>query len=183
MLVRRFCLSAVFSFLLTPAFASEVGQPASEGLWESLQKTADDFVTDVHQKTTEQLSVAKEKLKQVNTSKDQQLEQLLATLDQNMQVIEKAGFKLTDLYLQMSLVPVVTGKFAQVRELTEKEWQQLLEEVKDELVISQILKSLRKAYAVELDNYKVADVRIEATIPPRTVVHFQHKSYQKEDDL
>ncbi len=181
--MRQLYLPVVFSLLLTPAYASEAEKPASEGLWESLQKTADEFATDIHKKTSEQLSVAKEKLKQANANKNQQLEQLLETLDQNMQVIERAGFKLTDLYLQMSLVPMVTGKFAQVSELSEKEWQLLLEEVKGELVLSQILKSLRKAYAVELENYKVADVRIEATIPPRTVVHFQHKSYQKEDDL
>ena len=181
--MRFFCLPILLSLLATPTFASEEAEKPTEGLWNSLQKATDDFVTEVQDKTVEQLAVAKDKLSQANASKDQQLEQLLETLDQNMQVIERAGFKLTDLYLQMSLVPVVTGKFAQVRELSEKEWQQLLEEVKDELVLSQILKSLRKAYAVELENYKVVDVRIEATIPPRTVVHFQHKNFQKADDL
>ncbi|WP_180568859.1 hypothetical protein [Spartinivicinus marinus] len=91
--MRKLYLPAVFSLLLTPAFASEADKPASEGIWESLQQTADEFATDVHKKTTEKLSAAKEKLKQVNTSKDQQLEQLLATLDQNMRVIEQAGFQ------------------------------------------------------------------------------------------
>lgn len=183
--MRSFCLSAALSLLITPVFvgATEESKPADEGLWNSLQKAAGEFVTDVQDKTSEQLTIAKDKINEANSSKDEQLQQLLETLDQNMLVVERAGFKLTDLYLQMSLVPVVTGKFAQVRELSEKEWQQLLEEIKDEFILKQILKSLRKAYAVELKNYRVADVRIEATIPPRTVVHFQQKNYHKADDL
>ncbi|MGI0119174.1 hypothetical protein [Zooshikella sp. RANM57] len=145
----------------------------SGSFWQTMKSSAENMSGDLEKKASEGLEYTKQKMGEYREFKEEKAKEVLGIIDDNMKVIEDAGFKVNDLYVSLSVVPVVTAKFKQVKRLSDEELNKLLENYQDKPLLVYILRSLHNAYGMNLSNYHVADVSVRASIPPATTVHLE----------
>lgn len=85
-------------------------------------------------------------------------------------VIKEAGFEVSEIRVEMTLIPSISATFAQVKVLPEAEQKKILKHNEGKRVLSYILQSLFKAYGTSLGQFKLEGVEILISIPPSTTL-------------
>lgn len=85
-------------------------------------------------------------------------------------VIKEAGFEVSEIRVEMSLIPSISAIFEQTKVLTEAEQKRILKQHEGKRVLSYVLQSLFKAYGTSLGQFKLEGVEIVISIPPSTTL-------------
>lgn len=153
--------------------AEEENPNASPSLWQTMKSSAETMSSELEKKAADGLEYTKQTLGEYSEFKTEKAKEVVSVFNDNIKVIEEAGFSVDDLYVSLSLVPVVTAKFKQVKQLSDNELSKLLEKYQDKPLLIYILRTLHKAYGMSFSNYQVADVSVRASIPPSTTIHLR----------
>jgi len=95
-------------------------------------------------------------------------------------VIKEAGFEVSEIRIEMTLIPSISATFSQVKVLPEAEQKRILKQHESKRVLSYILQSLFKAYGTSLGQFKIEGVEILISIPPSTTLLISPKSTEEK---
>lgn len=155
----NFGLSLCLGLFLAPlnglSQAGQDVQKSSSRVWDSIKSTSNQI--------SNSLSAAE-------TWTTDKLNETLTEFNSYTPVINTAGFNIVKIYLKMGLIPQITVSFEQIRKLSGQHQKDVLEKHKDKEILVLLLKSLFKAYALDLGDYKVDGLRISLGVPPSTTV-------------
>jgi len=111
-------------------------------------KLAGDQVADVQEWTADTVNAAFESL----------------TVDKP--VFESAGFKLSEIEIEIGLIPKIAPIFEQVAEIPEEDKKRLLASTEKKEVLNLLLKALFKVHDLKFTGYDIASAKLSLSIPP-----------------
>lgn len=151
---------------------AEENQPQEkDSFWSNVKQTAQSAATNVSEKAKSLSAGASDSVSEFGEYSDQAFEDFMLGVEQNIQVLEKMGYVVTDLYIGVDLVPSVSFRIAKVTEVDLDKQQKLLAE-QDNRVLKYIVEKLNSAYAMEFGDYQIKAVKMDLGLPPKTSVHF-----------
>ncbi len=114
-----------------------------------------------------------EEFKEAGTNK---VKEIVEMLEDSRNYITRSGYELSSVHVSLGLPPEIGMSFNYKSEVAETERTQLMEEVKDRKVLSNILKCLFKAgdfySAAKFKEYKLGTVNISLGLTPGVIINF-----------
>ncbi len=107
----------------------------------------------------------------VTLSKDS-LNGFMKNMDESVILLGQLGYDITDVYINVGLIPDLSFKVARVRTLEVEKQKEIMDEKKVGLVIYFIVNKLNEAYDMKVNGYHIKDVKIRLTLSPGASVHF-----------
>lgn len=81
-------------------------------------------------------------------------------------VFESAGFELSEIEIEIGLIPKIAPIFEQVEEIPEPDKMMLLASTEKKEVLNLLLKALFKFYDMKFTGYEIKSVKLSLSIPP-----------------
>ena len=85
-------------------------------------------------------------------------------------LIERAGYQIVDLEIELGLIPKLIPHFKKTREVGDEEKAQVLEELKEKRLVSMLVNALFKSdnfqSGLNLKNYRYTGIEVEITALP-----------------
>ena len=179
----RTTLVAVLTLLLVPSLAFATGEPRanSEGAdpelapgspesasWLELAKSKANELAEEHADTIEEiLETFDQGAESAREFTAEAVESTLNSLSKNGEGIRDAGFDTTRIYVGLSVIPGAILHIEQIRILSPDEEKAVMEKYAEDTLMTFVLKTLFRAYEVEVRGYEVVAVRIHLNINPR----------------
>ena len=137
-----------------------------------MAKGLEDLLDDAKKKGSELWSSVK------STSKDK-LKDGIQKLNKALPEIEKAGFELTRLDVDIALLPRLFTRFHQVHIITTEERENILTKTKEDKFLNFILIGLFKAIdirnEVDIDNMDLKEIELEIGLTPSVKLIFRRE--------
>ena len=118
---------------------------------------------------------AQEAKRQAAAEKEEEAEarknhELLAKIRTYSGEIKKAGYEMSKVNVDIGLRPAVSVELVRKRKISDEDMQRILEENKKNKTLHLILKGLRAANKLNLAGYRLEQVTVVFTIPPKTTL-------------
>jgi hypothetical protein len=92
--------------------------------------------------------------------------------------IEEAGFKITDLQIELGLIPKLIPHFQKVADVSEAEKERILNSLQDKRLMRLLVAALFKADGFQanlsMKNYQFKGIEVEITALPAVRLNYQH---------
>ena len=102
------------------------------------------------------------------------LNALLNKFESISPIVEKAGFRVDGLNVELGLKPKVTVDITRIKALTRSEQVKMMKEYKGRIYVSAILKALFTAYSLKFDRYVVNESTLQL-VPPKVTLSLDKK--------
>jgi hypothetical protein len=102
------------------------------------------------------------------------LNALLNKFESISPIIEKAGFRIDGLNVELGLKPKVTVDITRIKALTRSEQVKVMREYKGRIYVSAILKALFTAHSLKFDSYVVNKSTLQL-VPPKVTLSLDKK--------
>ncbi len=116
---------------------------------------------------------------EIKEAGSEQINEAVSQIADSTSILNKSGFKLSNIGLSMSLPPDVSGTFTFERVVPDDEWEILFEESSGKPILNAVLKALYKAERISdslsLANFGLGTVNIKFSIPPSIQMSFKPK--------
>jgi hypothetical protein len=103
-----------------------------------------------------------------------EIEKQLNKLDKIIPILNDAGFVITRLIVEVTLIPVVSVYLKQVHQLNKTQQRTLLTKNKDNPILTSILKSLFTIYSFNFSKYDLNESIIQLN-PPKATIFLDRK--------
>jgi hypothetical protein len=107
----------------------------------------------------------------VTLSKDS-LNGFLEGMDESVILLGKLGYDITDVYINVGLIPDLSFKVARVKTLSVEKQNEILKAQDVGVVMDYIVGKLNQAYDMKVQGYHIKDVKIRLTLSLGATVHF-----------
>jgi hypothetical protein len=104
-------------------------------------------------------------------SKDS-LNDFLAGMDEKVKLLGQLGYDITDVYINVGLIPDLSFKVARVKTLRIEKQNEILQSQQAGVVMHYVINKLNQAYDMQVKGYHIKDVKIRLTFTPGATVHF-----------
>ncbi len=150
------------------AVAGTTAEQQESQSWYDLAKSEADSLTEEHGETIVDLvEVFNDGIDSVRKFSAKAVEQMLNTLSDKSEAIQAAGFDTTRVYLDLGIIPGAILNIEQIDTLSEDQKKAVLEKYADDALVTFVLKTLYRAFDMEVRGYEVTAVRIHLRAIPR----------------
>ncbi|MBM40559.1 MAG: hypothetical protein CL483_01380 [Acidobacteria bacterium] len=113
---------------------------------------------------------------QLKADSEEKLMDTVTEIQESVNVFEEAGYELVGLRMEMGFNPKVVPRIHRVLEISDRDFDKLIEQHEDREVVSALLKALRKAEQLEdkvkIPNLEYDSVEIEVGVVPAVHINW-----------
>lgn len=170
------CISFISSFAAGQESQNKEDSETKElSIWSSISDGAKSLTDSTLQKADELSEDISNAYDDTIVLSSESINGFMSNLDDSVTLLGTLGFDVTNVYVNVGLIPGVTFTVARVQVLNIEEQNELLKQEEVGVILQYVINKLNQAYDIEISGYYTKDVNIRLTINPGATVHLEKK--------